>query len=153
MCTSVSAVHIWMCTKSIQMCTQMCTHRVVGPSTQLWDFNTFLKTYLISIYEPFAWFGRISQIRTAGVFGAIFLIFIEFEWRTARRRACSRFGLGSHENRSAICFLLPLFETGPWSLQKSCGPSDGETPKRGPKKHLMGSNWLKIEPILCNHTI
>ena len=140
-----------MCTKSLQMCTQMCTNRTVGPSTQLWDFNTFLKTYLIQIYEPFVWFTIIAGMRGTAVFGVIFLIFIEFEWPVLRSLVFARCVTWNHPLGRENHFEHHFSEHGRSPSKTVSSRGAGETPKRGPKKHLMGSNWLKGKVTLGTH--
>ena len=63
------------------------------------------------ICELCVYFREIEQIQAADVFGVIFLIFIEFEWRGRRRSGFTKYVFGNVENRSAISLLSSLFET------------------------------------------
>ena len=86
---------------------------------------------------------EIEEIQAHVVFGDIFLFFIVFDGPRLRSLVFTRCATRNDDFGSQNHFFTALCETGPWSLQKGRGPSDGVTPKRGPKKQLMGSNWFK----------
>ena len=70
------------------------------------------------------------------MFGDIFLFFIVFGGPRLRSLVFTRCATRNDDFGSQNHFFTALCETGPWSLQKGRGPSDGESPKMGLEKHI-----------------
>ena len=81
-------------------------------------------------------------MRAVSVFGVIFLIFIDFECPTLRRRVSARCVLPNVVMVRKGHFYHHFSEQGRSPCKTVSCRWGGETPKRDLEKYLMGSNWL-----------